>query len=356
MKVGIVGLPQSGKRTLFKLLSGVEVQAACQELKSVPGIADIRDARFDSLAELYEPEKLAPAQIDMELLPDIDRRMIQDGDVFKDIANLDALCLVVRSFRDEAIYHVNGSVDPERDIDEINGEFVLHDLLFIEKRLERIALNIKKGIGEQQKKEEILLQRLREHLEKDLPLRTCEMPEDEMKIIAGYSLLTLKQLVIVLNVDDHELDNINLKDNLEKKFQAQGVKIMQISAKLESEIEGLESDEERNEFMEASGILESAINLMSQLCMDSLGLISFFTVGKDEVRQWLVREGSLAPEAAGVIHSDIQRGFIRAEVMKYEDLIHNGSEDKVKQAGKHYVMGKDYPIVDGDIVSYRFNV
>jgi len=356
MKIGIVGLPKSGKRTLFKLLTGVKVQSASQEVKSVPGIADIHDLRFNSLVELYKPKKIAPAQIAVELMQDLDKRIIKESAIFRDIANMDALCLVVRAFNDEAVYHVNGSVDCERDINEINGEFVLHDLLFIEKRMERIDLNIKKGIGEQQEIEKSLLNRLKKHLEQDLPLRTCETSEDEMKIIAGYPFITLKEMIIVLNISDEELDNTELKNHLKNKYESQRVKIMQISAKLESEINALESNDERLEFMNASGIADSAINLMSRLCMEALGRISFFTVGKDEVKQWLIKKGTLAPGAAGVIHSDIQRGFIRAEVMKYDDLMQNGNEIKVKQANKYYVMGKDYTIEDGDIVSYRFNV
>lgn len=355
MKIGIVGFPQSGKKTLFKLLTGADIKNSGGD--SVPGIADIRDERFNSLVRYCDPRKVAPAQIAMDLMPDLDKRVIQEGNIFRDIANLDALCLVVRSFRNDAIYHVNGSVDAERDIDEITGEFLLHDMLFIEKRFERIELSAKKkGLDELQKKEQAVLGRLKEQLENDLPLRECEIPEEEMKIIVSYPFITLKEMVIVLNAGDNELGSDILKNRLIDRYKAHGIKIMQISAKLECEIQSLESDQERAEFMQASSITEPAINQLSRLCMEALGLISFFTVGKDEVKQWLVRAGSLAPVAAGVIHSDIERGFIRAEVMKYDDLMLLGSEEKVKLAGKHYVMGRDYPIEDGDIVNFRFNV
>lgn len=355
MKIGIVGFPQSGKKTLFKLLTGADIKSSGTD--SVPGIADIRDARFDALVALCDPRKTAPAQIAMDLMPDLDKRLIQEGSIFKDIANLDALCLVVRSFKDEAVYHVSGSVDPERDIDEITGEFLLHDMLFIEKRFERIELSAKKkGMDDLQKKELAVLGRLKERLDRNLPLRGCEIPEEDMKIIMSYPFITFKEMVIVLNAGDNELGSIDLKSRLIERYKAHGIKIMQISAKLECEIQGLESDEERAEFMQVSGITEPAINQLTQLCMEALGLISFFTVGKDEVKQWLVRAGSLAPVAAGVIHSDIERGFIRAEVMKYSDLMELGSEEKVKLAGKHYVMGRDYPIANGDIVNFRFNV
>ncbi|MFH0974488.1 MAG: DUF933 domain-containing protein [Spirochaetota bacterium] len=355
MKIGIIGLPNSGKKTLFKLLTGVQV-AAGGELKSIPGIAEIRDSRFMFLSGLYKPKKNAPAQISMELMPDLDRRIIQEGNIFKDIANLDAICFVVRSFNDESVYHVNGSVDPVRDIEEITGELILHDLLFIEKRMERIAKNLKKAGADQYKKEEALLLAFKEHLEKDLPLRTCEITEEDKKIILSYPFITLKDLIIVLNAGDNEISDMKLKDMLGSKYAAHRINIMQISAKLEAEIQALESPEERAEFMAASGISEPAVNLLTQLCMKALGLISFFTVGEDEVKQWLIKKDSLAPEAAGAIHSDIERGFIRAEVMKYDEFVSYGSEEKLKQAGKYYIMGKDYAVGDADIINFRFNV
>ncbi len=355
MKIGIIGLPNSGKKTLFKLLTGVHTVISAEQ-KSIPGIAEIRDNRFAFLSALYKPKKNAPAQISMELMPDLDKRIIQEGSIFKDIANLDAICFVVRSFKDESIYHVNGSVNPERDTEEIISELILHDLLFIEKRMERIVKNLKKPGADQYKKEETLLISFKQHLENDLPLRTCVISEEERKVISSYPFITLKEMIVVINTGDNELSDMNLKDRLASKYNSHRIEIMQISAKLESEIQALESEEERADFMSASGISESAVNQLSSLCMDALGLISFFTVGEDEVKQWLIRKGSPAPEAAGAIHSDIERGFIRAEVMKYDDFAGYGSEEKLKQAGKYYIMGRDYTIGDGDIISFRFNV
>jgi ribosome-binding ATPase len=355
MKIGIIGLPNSGKKTLFKLLTGVQVVSGTEQ-KSIPGIAEIRDNRFNYLSNFYKPKKNSPAQISMELMPDLDKRIIQEGSIFKDIANLDAICFVVRAFRDESIYHVSGSVNPERDIEEIIGELILHDLLFIEKRMERITKSLKKPGAEQYKKEEVLLLNFKQHLEKDLPLRTCEISEDDKKIILSYPFITFKELIIALNSSDKDIADNKIKENLSVKFQSHRIKIMQISAKLEAEIQALESDEERREFMTGSGISEPAVNLLSRICMKALGLISFFTVGEDEVKQWLIRKDSKAPEAAGAIHSDIERGFIRAEVMKYDEFVEHGSEEKLKQAGKYYVMGKDYPVGDGDLINFRFNV
>jgi ribosome-binding ATPase len=355
MKIGIIGLPNSGKKTLFKLLTGSTV-ASTTESKTIPGISDIRDSRFDFFVQFYNPKKKAPAQIFMELMPDLDKRKIQEGDIFKDIANLDAICFIVRAFNDDSIYHVSGSVNPERDIEEITGELILHDLLFIEKRMERLTKNLKKANAELAKKEEVLLLAFKAHLEKDLPLRTFPVSEDDRKLILSYPFITIKEFITVINKDDDGMRDTKIHDLLTAKYKEHGIKIMQISAKSEADIQALESEDERMEFMAASGITEPAINLLSGLCMEALGLISFFTVGEDEVKQWLIRKNSTAPEAAGAIHSDIQRGFIRAEVMKYNEFTEYGSEEKLKQAGKYYIMGKDYSVQDGDMINFRFNV
>jgi ribosome-binding ATPase len=357
MKIGIIGFPNSGKKTLYRLLTRGEVPASKPgEQKPIPGVAYIRDSRFDSLVSLYEPKKSSPAQISLELLPDFDRRTAQQSETFRSIAGLDALCLVARAFSGEAVYHVNGSVNAERDIDEMHAEFLMHDLIFIEKRLERILDAEKKGKGEGVKAEKPLLLRLQAHLEQDLPLRLMELGDEEMKIITSYPFITLKKEVLVVNDDDCNLAGSDLMKRLQDKGTRLGVELMQISARLEEEIEALESQEERAEFMKASGIGEPAINRLSFLCMKTLGLMSFFTVGKDEVKQWLIRRGSTAPQAAGAIHSDIERGFIRAELMKYGDLMEYGGEQELKAAGKYHVMGRDYVFEDGDIANFRFNV
>ena len=356
MKIGIVGLPQSGKRTLFELLTGTKLPRRSDGQKPVPGVAHLRDTRFESLAALYDPQKRTPAQIELELLPDLDKRMIQEGAVFRDIARLDAICCLVRAFSDSAVYHIEGSVDPARDIDMLTAEFVLHDLLFIEKRLERIALSDKKGKGALYAGEKAVLVQLQEHLERDLPVRTCPLTDEERAVISGYPFITLKQLVIVLNQSEEALETTDLVDSLRSRYEGRRLDIMQISAKLESEIAALDSEEECREFMAASAIEEPAVIRLSRLCMEALSLVSFFTVGKDEVRQWLVPRGSAAPRAAGCIHSDIERGFIRAEVMKHEELLAVGCEQRLKRAGKYHLVGKEYEIEDGDVVSFLFNV
>ncbi len=354
MKIGIFGLPQSGKKTLFALLTGAAVREAGAD--TVSGVAEVLDGRFDRLVELYHPKKETRARINIDLLPDVDAEALRDGAIFRDIAGMDALCCVVRAFEDDTVYHPAGSVDAGRDLAMIAAELVLHDLLFVEKRLERIEAGKKKPNAEALKKEEDIMLRFREHLEKELPLRALELSADDKKILSGYPLITLKKMIAVLNVGDASLADTRLAGALRDRLPGAEIEYMQISARTEAEIAALESAEERKEFMEASGIAEPVINLLSRTCMRALGLISFFTVGEDEVKQWLVRDRALAPEAGGVIHSDIQRGFIRAEVIKYDDIIALKNEEAVKKAGKLMVMGKDYPVADGDIISFRFNV
>lgn len=356
MKLGIIGLPQTGKKTLFELITGTPVPSGPADAqKSLSGVASIRDARFDDLVRRYNPRKQVPARIDLELLPKLEDNTIREGAIFRDIATMDALCHVVRAFDSGTVYHARGSVDPLRDIEAVNAEMSLHDLLFIEKRLERIAKSAKKKDDATQREEELLLA-FRAHLETDVPLRTMEIAEADRKVIVSYPLITLKKLLVVLNVSDGDAADGALLSSVNDRFAGQRMAVMQVSAKLEAEIAALESATERAEFMRDAGIAEPALEILSRLAMEALGLMSFFTVGSDEVKQWLITRGSTAPEAAGAIHSDIQRGFIRAEVIKYRDLVELGSEDAIKKAGKLGVMGKDYAVDDGDIINFRFNV
>ncbi|MBN2453895.1 MAG: redox-regulated ATPase YchF [Candidatus Omnitrophica bacterium] len=357
MKIGMIGLPQVGKKTLFELLTRHKpTEAEVASGRPIKGIAEILDARFDKLCDIYNPKKRVRARIDIELLPKLEKDSIAKGDIFKDINDLDAICHVVRSFEDDSIYHVDGSVDPKRDIDFVNAELLLHDLIFIEKRLERLDKTIKQTKQDEALKERELLGKLKAHLDGNQPLRTLEINADERKFIASYPFITRKEIFVVLNVSEAVLKDPKLQLQLKGELKAIRADVMQVSAKVEEEIMALESEAERKEFMQSVGITEPALNVMARLCLRTLNLISFFTVGPDEVRQWNVRHGSLAPEAAGVIHTDLMRGFIRAEVMKYSDLMASGTEEKVKESGKYYLKGKDYIVEDGDILTIRFNV
>ena len=357
MKIGIIGLPQSGKKTLFEVLTHCRPKETdLASNKPIKSVAEIKDMRFDRLAEAYKPKKEARARIDIDLLPKLEKDTVAKGAIFIDINELDAICHVVRAFKDEAIYHLEGSVNPKRDIDSVNSELILHDLIFIEKRMERLDKSIKKLKEEAAIKEKEVLVKLKSHLEKEMPLRLLELEDSEKKIISSYPFVTRKNIIIALNVSEKDLKNTTLLEQLRQDYEPIGLSIMQVSAKMELEIASLESEEEKIEFLKELGVKEPAINMLTKLCIKALNLISFFTVGPDEVRQWTIRAGSTAPEAAGAIHSDLQKGFIRAEVIKYDDFIALGSEKKVEEAGKSYLKGKDYIVEDGDMVDIRFSV
>lgn len=357
MKIGVIGLPQTGKKTLFEILTGHKIsEKDLASGKNIKSIAEIKDPRYDRLVALYKPKKQVRARIEIELLPKIEKDAITKGEIFKDIAETDAICHVIRAFKDDSVYHIKGTVDPRRDIDDINSELILHDLIFVEKRLEKVELNLKKFKDETQSKERELLLQIKAHIDKELPLRLLELKPEEGRIIASYPFVTLKEMILAVNVSEDDLKNKTLLDDLKKKYEHLKIEIMLVSAKVESEIASLETEKERQEFLSALGIEEPAINMLSRLCIQALNLISFFTVGEDEVRQWPVRRGSSAPEAAGAIHSDLQKGFIRAEVIKFADIAELGSEERVKEAGRLYLKGKDYIVEDGDVISIRFNV
>jgi len=359
MKIGIIGFPQTGKKTLFRLLCGGGGASAEQGDfgKAIVGFADIKDGRFDKLVKMYSPKKEARARIDIALLPTIEKESISTGKIFSDILDVDALCHIVRAFRDDAVYHVEGSVDPKRDIGLVNSELILHDMVFIEKRIEKIELDIKKRKKDDSlDKERALFLRLKERINKEIPLRLMDFSEEEGKLLKNYPLITLKEFLIVLNVSDKDLKDDTLLEGIKKHCAASKIDAIQISAKAEEEIAELDTQEERDEFLRELSIKEPALNMLTGLCLKTLGLISFFTTGPDEVRQWLLKRSSSAPRAAGVIHSDLERGFIRAEVVKYKDLMELGGEEGVRKAGKFYIKGKDYIVEDGDILNIRFNV
>ncbi len=356
MKVGIIGLPQTGKKTLFQILTGAELKEQGGAPKPVPGTADILDSRFDNMVAMYSPKKQVRARIDLVLLPRMEQESIAQGGIFRDIADMDAVCHVVRAFEDDAVYHAQGSVDPLRDVLMVNSELIMHDQIFVEKRIERIQEMVKKKKDEAQEKELILMKKMLPHLESEKPLRLMELSPEEELMIRSYPFITRKEMIIAVNVAEDDLSDKNLLDGFREMCTQDKMEAMLVSAKLESEIALLDNEDERAEFLDDLGIEETALGVLTRLCLKALGFISFLTVGEDEVRQWLVRKNSPAPFAAGVIHSDLQRGFIRAEVMKYDELMEYGSEAALKKAGRMYVQGKDYIVEDGDILNIRFKV
>jgi len=357
MKIGIIGLPQVGKKTLFELLIGEKIPegfAGKPEIKI--GAARIRDTRFDVLVGMYKPKSSVPATIDIVLLPKFDKETVSSGEFLKSVEKCDALCHIVRAFTDEAVFHVEGKVDPLRDIENVASELILSDLILAEKRLERISLDQKKGAsGPNQAKEKEIILKMKEVLDQNLPLVNFQISDDDKKLMSTYQFLTRKPMLVVLNVDDNKLSDNSLVDEVSLKYKEFNFKVMQTSAKIEAEL-ALLDEEERKAFLEDLKISESALNRLSALYFEALGLISFFTVGEDEVRQWVTKKASSAPEAAGAIHSDLQRGFIRAEIIKTSELLSAGSESKLKEQGRLLLKGKDYIVEDGDIMHVRFNV
>ncbi|MFB3884465.1 MAG: redox-regulated ATPase YchF [Thermodesulfobacteriota bacterium] len=355
MKLGLVGFPQVGKRTLFRLLTGKEPNSEGKKGNGL-GLAKVRDGRFDRLVEIYSPRQETPAQIEFLLLPDLDLEASRNEQSLRDLEQVDVICHLVRAFQDDTIFHIRGTVDPRRDILFFNEALQLNDLLFIEKRLERLE-------KEQNKKRDIqkvametdLLTRMKVHLETGRFLRSLVLTEIEEKLVASYPLLTRKAMIVILNVGELEVSDQDPVDQLKETFREQDFQWIAVSARIEQELCGLDT-EERQTFLEELQLDQPALDRLTMLCYKTLGLISFFTVGPDEVRAWTNRQGALAPQAAGVIHSDFERGFIRAEVMKYQDLIKLGSEQKVREVGKYMLKGKDYVVEDGDIINFLFNI
>jgi GTP-binding protein YchF len=355
MKLGLVGFPQVGKRTLFRLLTGKEPNSESKKGSGL-GLAKVRDARFDRLVEIYAPRQETPAHIEFSLLPDLDLQASHDDQILRGLEQVDVICHLVRTFQDDTVFHIHGTVDPRRDLLLFNEKLQLNDLLFIEKRLERLE-------KEQHKKRDVqktametdLLTRMKDRLETGHFLRGLSLTEAEGGLIACYPLLTRKAVIIILNVGEEDLGDQNLTEKLKKDFRDQDFQWIAVSAKIEQELCRLDAAE-RQTFLEELQLDQPALDRLTMLCYETLGLISFFTVGPDEVRAWTNRQGALAPQAAGVIHSDLERGFIRAEVMKYQDLIKLGSEQKVKEVGKYLQKGRDYVVEDGDIINFLFNV
>ena len=357
MNIGIIGLPQTGKKTLFELLVGRGALDAHHDPRAVVrGVAEVQGARFDALVDLYKPAKQTRARVDALLLPQIEEKAVSEGGIFKEFAEVEAFCHVVRAFEDDAVYHVSGSVEPVRDIDFVNAEFVLHDLLFIEKRLNRIERDFMKVKSDRLARERELLERLKAPLEEERPLRVVDISAEDEKAIATYPLLSRRAMVVVLNVSDDDAASHERAAEFEERYRDLDVKFVQIAVRLAAEIAALESREEREEFRRELGVEDTALHALTEKCIEALGLISFFTVASNEVRQWFLRRGSFAVDAAGKIHTDLARGFIRAEVIRIPDMLEEGSEEKVKAAGKMDVRGRDYVVEDGDLLFIRFNV
>lgn len=369
MHIGIIGLPQSGKSTLFSLLTGAEPSQHDTGGKVRVGIAQVSDPRMEYLVGLYKPRKISYAQLRLSELPPLvapgakasaspGGGVAASAEFLTAVRDVDALLQVVRAFESDTAPHPAGSIAPLRDLEQLQNELLLADWGLVETRLNRVMEAKKKGARSGFDPAEIpLLERCLAALEQELPLSTVDFSEDEQKLMRQYTLLTRTPLVIVVNVDESQFraGAYPNQDQLESWSERRGVPLLVVCGQLEAEIGRLEPDE-RAVFLADLGLQETGVERLARTLYAHLGMISYFTVGEDEVKAWTIRRGSTAQEAAGKIHSDIARGFIRAEVVGYEDLHSLGSMAKVKEKGLWRLEGKGYIVQDGDIMNFRFNV
>lgn len=364
LTAGIIGLPNVGKSTLFNAITKKHILAANYPFATIDpnvGIVTVPDKRMEVLNNMYIPERLIPTTYEFTDIAGLVKGASQGeglGNKFlSHIRETDAVVEVVRCFEDTNILHVDGDVNPIRDIEVINLELILADLEIIQNRLNKTSKKAQMTKNKEELKEIELLERIKENLEKNIPARKLDLDEEEKKIISSFNLITLKPVIYVANVGEEDIlvGTNKYVEEVKKYAEQEQSETVMICAKIESELVEL-PDDEKQLFLEELQIDESGLDKLIKKTYKLLGLATYFTVGPDEVRAWTFTKGMKAPECAGIIHSDFERGFIKAEVMSYDDLVSCGSEKDVKENGKMRLEGKDYIMQDGDICHFRFNV
>ena len=356
MRLGIIGLPQSGKTTLFNALTRGDVPTGMSagKIQVNTAVVDVPDSRVDDLSGIFNPKKTIYAKVTYADIAGLDGSAGKSGisgALLNQLTQMDGFIHVVRCFTDENVPHMQITVDPVRDLNTMDSEFIINDLVFVERKLERLADERRKGGGRDRMtidREIALFERMQEALGEEIPLRDMDLTDDEVRSLSGFGFLSLKPVLVVFNMEEGQAPP-------ELNYEHKHSMLVDLQGKLEMDIAQLD-EEDAAMFMEEYNITEPSLNRIIRLSYELLGLQSFFTVGPDECRAWTVKIGATAPEAAGVIHSDLQKGFIRAEVCTYADMMELGGLSELKAKGKLRLEGKEYIVQNGDILNIRFNV